>query len=616
VSQIAKHVYDNEFSATNVYGRVFEIVRRETVGDGVHLDVGCGFGHVAEAISSIKGVTYVGVDASDDANAALSSRGFEVQRHVFGELDADLRRLREVVGQRRLRSISILDTLEHLVDPAQMLRVLRALADANHCPLIISVPNVAHRDVGYKLAFGRFDYTPSGLLDETHLRFFTERTLERMTRQSGWRQFAQNDVVLETSDQRFPVHHVALAEGSALRGLLNGLRPSVDARVNQFVRAYLPAVPDTSLTWHADEQTKRPFLSVVMRTQGRRPETLREALLALTAQSDQDFEVLVIGHRLDTKRQITVERIIEEVPDEIRTRLRLILLDHGGRATPLNVGFEAATGHYISILDDDDVPLGHWVETFHGLAEKFPGRMLRAVPVRQVYDQVNIEAEGFSPRAVGGMLRDYPPEFDLFQHLGCNLTPNTALAFPRSVFHDLGLRFDETLTTTEDWDFLMRAAFVTGVASSDAVTCIYRWWDKGESSRTEHNEAEWTANLQHILQKFDREHIILPPGSATRLRRLVQQQGPAPRGELSLYPVHLELLRVLDSIKWKLLMPIRVAGRVFGRSAKIRPSDVLRMTQDEAAEALRRINRSAGMRLALGAATARDMIRARLRKPL
>ena len=47
-----------------------------------------------------------------------------------------------------------------------------------------------------------------------------------------------------------------------------------------------------------------PFLSVVMRTQGKRIEMLREAVLCLWAQTCQDFEVLIMGHNLDGEARI------------------------------------------------------------------------------------------------------------------------------------------------------------------------------------------------------------------------------------------------------------------------------------------------------------------------
>jgi hypothetical protein len=590
------HVYDNQFGTGNVYGHVFELVRRHSSGDGVHLDVGCGFGRIAEALQALPGLTYVGVDGDDAGLSSLASRGFEHHAHRLGDRERDLAFFREVLGDRPLRSVSIIDTLEHLEDPETVLSTLRELVAERGRVLVVSVPNVAHRDVGWKLAFGRFEYTPAGLLDRTHLRFFTDETLVTMARAVGLRQVDAHDVLLDSSDQRFPPGHLALAEESALRGLLLQLRgDSAESRCNQMVRAFVSAAPTGESYVQPHEQPARPFLSVVTRTQGRRLGTLREALLALSAQSVDDFEVVLVGHRLDAEARRAVERLVADFPASLRERVRLIAIEHGNRSTPLNAGFTDARGHYIAILDDDDVPLGHWVETFQGLAARTPGRVLRAVAVRQECDEVEPRLGSRSVRPTSGMLRDYPGEFDLLRHLAGNETPPIALAFPRSVFHDFGLRFDETLDTTEDWDFLMRAAFVCGVGCSDEVTGIYRWWSRAESSRTLHDKAEWLANHQRIWDKLDERYLILPPGSVGRLRTLLERR---PRPAVQLLPVHSELLDALRSTGWRATAPIRIVGRALKQSMTIRVADVPFMTEAEAIAALRGVRASTSMRLA------------------
>jgi len=78
------------------------------------------------------------------------------------------------------------DVLEHLRDPARVLRdVGRDLAAGGR--VIVSVPNVAHLWIRLSLLAGRFDYADRGILDRTHLRFFTKRTLWELLRAGGLR---------------------------------------------------------------------------------------------------------------------------------------------------------------------------------------------------------------------------------------------------------------------------------------------------------------------------------------------------------------------------------------------------------------------------------------------
>lgn len=76
------------------------------------------------------------------------------------------------------------DVLEHLSTPEVVLQRLVALQEANSV-FMISVPNIANLWVRLNLLFGRFDYTDRGILDKTHLRFFTRKTLMAMLKNTG-----------------------------------------------------------------------------------------------------------------------------------------------------------------------------------------------------------------------------------------------------------------------------------------------------------------------------------------------------------------------------------------------------------------------------------------------
>ena len=71
------------------------------------------------------------------------------------------------------------DVLEHLRDPAAVLRrCIPALKESGK--IIISVPNIANWIIRLGLLFGKFDYMDRGILDRTHLRFFTMRSLNQL----------------------------------------------------------------------------------------------------------------------------------------------------------------------------------------------------------------------------------------------------------------------------------------------------------------------------------------------------------------------------------------------------------------------------------------------------
>jgi SAM-dependent methyltransferase len=93
-------------------------------------------------------------------------------------------RCHELVVADLADAASVVDVLEHLSDPLPVLSALnQRLARGGR--VVASVPNVAHLWMRLALLLGRFDYADRGILDRTHLRFFTRRTFVALLRQAG-----------------------------------------------------------------------------------------------------------------------------------------------------------------------------------------------------------------------------------------------------------------------------------------------------------------------------------------------------------------------------------------------------------------------------------------------
>lgn len=76
------------------------------------------------------------------------------------------------------------DVIEHLLEPQRVVNQLaRLLAPGGK--LVVSLPHIAHVDIRLGLLQGRFDYSPLGLLDETHIRFFTIDTIKKLLNNAG-----------------------------------------------------------------------------------------------------------------------------------------------------------------------------------------------------------------------------------------------------------------------------------------------------------------------------------------------------------------------------------------------------------------------------------------------
>lgn len=422
------HEYKNDYAFDNVYGHTLELLKRNIDSSPpndttLHLDVGCGYGSIAEHIVEQLGRTYVGVDANRNGLSSLNSRGFETHEFHLTDVDHNVTFLQGIIGNRVVGSITLLDTLEHMPDSEAVLGALYTIARKHNSLVVISVPNIQHRDIGFKLALGRLNYTEAGLLDHTHVRMFDETFLSNTLRQSGFHIVDRNDIRMNHSDQFFPSDHPVLRDATTLRTFLKGVRSEVNDQdqVNQIVMACLPGEKINRAAFVVHRETERPFLSIVTRTQGTRIHCLVEYFTCLSAQTCRDFEVFVVGHRLSVKQQIAIEQILEDLPVWLREKTRLLRVDHGNRTHPLNVGFEAAHGRYIAILDDDDLPMGNWVEGFKQISTMHDGRLLRCVSVLQKVKTVEIGKS--LPSGQPARLRKYSPRHSILSIISPAITP-------------------------------------------------------------------------------------------------------------------------------------------------------------------------------------------------
>jgi 2-polyprenyl-3-methyl-5-hydroxy-6-metoxy-1,4-benzoquinol methylase len=198
------------------------------------LEVGCSVGHVTEHLVA-NGNTVVGIEI--DPDAAEEARRHAAEVHVA---DLDRTSLGDLV-QGPFDVVVFGDVLEHLRDPSAALAAgCRLLAAEGF--VVVSIPNVAHADVRLMLLEGAWQYQEHGLLDDTHLRFFTREGLRALLASVGLvatevervtcPMFATN---LPVTPERYgeAVHRFVLADPEALtfQFVVRAEREGVDALV-------------------------------------------------------------------------------------------------------------------------------------------------------------------------------------------------------------------------------------------------------------------------------------------------------------------------------------------------------------------------------------------------
>jgi 2-polyprenyl-3-methyl-5-hydroxy-6-metoxy-1,4-benzoquinol methylase len=143
------------------------------------LECGCSTGFLSRQLAAA-GSRVVGIEI--DPDAAEKARQFCAR-----VLSVDLNRpgWSNAVGEQ-FDLVTYGDVLEHLLEPRDVLRETRNLL-APGGRVLISLPNIAYWTMRVKLLLGRFEYESMGLMDYTHLRFFTVHTARKMIEQAGYR---------------------------------------------------------------------------------------------------------------------------------------------------------------------------------------------------------------------------------------------------------------------------------------------------------------------------------------------------------------------------------------------------------------------------------------------
>lgn len=139
------------------------------------LDLGCADGFLGARLRRAGwNVTGLDIEERPEVHERLD-------RFVKADLDEGLPP--EVGGEYDV--VLAADVFEHLREPERLLRALLDTA-APGGTVVTSIPNVAHWYPRLRVASGRFDYDRRGILDRSHLRFFTRRSFERLAASCGW----------------------------------------------------------------------------------------------------------------------------------------------------------------------------------------------------------------------------------------------------------------------------------------------------------------------------------------------------------------------------------------------------------------------------------------------
>ncbi|HEX2119013.1 MAG TPA: methyltransferase domain-containing protein [Acidimicrobiales bacterium] len=276
------------------------------------LDVGCATGYLAKALVE-RGCTVTGVEF--DTEAAEEARP-HLERLILGDIET--MDLAETFGDERFDVVVFGDVLEHLRDPLPVLRKVREVL-ADRGSVVASIPNIAHGSVRLALLAGRFDYQPLGLLDSTHVRFFTRSSIEDLFREAG---LVPIDVRRTTAG--FFDTPVRVAETEFAPEVVDAVLADPESSTYQFVLRAVPDDADAAVSkLRADAEAQRDRIRVLERDLVAARAAVQEALArgedAEKRAADLEVRVAGTAEELDRARR-ELDGVREQLERVLATR--------------------------------------------------------------------------------------------------------------------------------------------------------------------------------------------------------------------------------------------------------------------------------------------------------
>jgi 2-polyprenyl-3-methyl-5-hydroxy-6-metoxy-1,4-benzoquinol methylase len=249
------------------------------------LDLGAADGSVARALKA-RGCAVWGVE--QDKQAAEVAREI-CDRVVTADLESE--EVWSALEGETFDVIFALDVLEHLRQPAPVLR--RASRHLNPAGIVVvSLPNVTHGALRLNLLRGHFEYTPVGLLDRTHLRFFDRRSAEQLMADGGLVISERLRVKRGLNETEIPV-----AQDEIPPAFIEMIERDPDATTYQFVfvarRADVDAPASTSAMLTDRLLAENEALRAQLVAQRAENEALRAQLVAQRAENEALREQLL-----------------------------------------------------------------------------------------------------------------------------------------------------------------------------------------------------------------------------------------------------------------------------------------------------------------------------------
>ncbi len=300
------------------------------------LDVGCAAGFLGYALKMKNNAEVWGVEINKDvAEKALH----KIDRVIVKPIEEAIYELPD----NYFDTIVCADVLEHLVDPETVLVKLKEKLKLTG-EIIISLPNIMHFSVVLDLLNGNFNYAEAGILDKTHLRFFTKSSIDKMLERCGFQEILKHYAIL-SEEIKYPEKFL-----TALKEIgIDEKRFDEESKVYQYIYKIV--------------KKEKPLATIIIPFVNNSESTLVTVHSAVKNCS-VNVKILLVddGSSIDE-----FEKVADGIKDIDNVKLVKNIYEHGF-ASAINRGLVEVETDYIILANNDIVVTPGSVERFIQLA--------------------------------------------------------------------------------------------------------------------------------------------------------------------------------------------------------------------------------------------------------
>ena len=327
------------------------------------LDVGCAAGRLGAGLKRRQGAEVWGVECNGEAAAGAAKL---LDRVIALPIEQAL----EELPQGYFQSIILADVLEHLVEPAGVLAGLeQKLAPAGE--IVVSLPNVAHWSVLQGLLHGCWQYRDAGILDRSHLRFFTRESALGLFAAAGFSATSVTPIAL-AGDAEIPDRLLqALQQG--------GVAAPEFCRESAAYQYLFRLVRQEALV-----------TSIVILTYNE-IDCTRECLESLARNTPEPHEIILVDNG---STDGTLPFLREFCAGKSRHRL----IENGenlGFAAGCNIGMRQASGGRILLLNNDVVLTPGWLSGMLESLEREPAAAIVGPMTNEIAGAQRVRETGY-----------------------------------------------------------------------------------------------------------------------------------------------------------------------------------------------------------------------------